>query len=140
METEANISFAGCGFLGVYHIGVSACLKKFAPHLLQNKIGGSSAGAMCAVALVCDIPLEDITRKVLILASQSRKLILGPFNPSFNIHQITKDTLDKSLQQDQHSYKWISWQIWCHWCFVCNIICAWNVRIYSSQVQRTLCH
>jgi len=100
METETNISFAGCGFLGVYHIGVSACLKKFAPHLLQNKIGGSSAGAMCAVALVCDIPLEDITRKVLMLASQSRKLILGPFNPSFNIHQITKDTFEELLPEN----------------------------------------
>jgi len=86
---------AGCGFLGVYHIGVSACLKKFAE---QDR--SSSAGAMCAVALVCDIPLEDITRKVLMLASQSRKLILGPFNPSFNIHQITKDTLEELLPEN----------------------------------------
>ena len=100
MDTEANISFAGCGFLGIYHIGVSACLKKFAPHLLQNKIGGSSAGAMCAVALVCDIPLEAITRKVLMMASGSKRKIFGPFNPSFDLQQITKDSFEDLLPED----------------------------------------
>ena len=32
-ETLANVSFAGCGFIGIYHVGVSACLKLHAPHL-----------------------------------------------------------------------------------------------------------
>ena len=44
MDLNTNISFAGCGFIGIYHVGASVCLKKFAPHLLKNKIGGSSAG------------------------------------------------------------------------------------------------
>ena len=100
METEANISFAGCGFIGIYHIGVSACLKKFAPHLLRNKIGGSSAGAMCAVALVCDLPLENITRNVAMLAFQSNEKMFGPFTPSFSIHQIIKNTLEEILPED----------------------------------------
>ena len=100
METEANISFAGCGFIGIYHLGVSACLKKFAPHLLQNKIGGSSAGAMCAVALVCDLPLENITRNVAMLAYQSNEKMLGPFTPSFSIHQIIKSTFEELLPDD----------------------------------------
>ena len=69
MNIDSNISFAGSGFIGIYHIGVSACLKKFAPHLLQNKIGGSSAGALVAAALACDIPMEDITRQLLMVAS-----------------------------------------------------------------------
>ena len=26
-----DISFAGCGFIGIYHVGVSACLSAYAP-------------------------------------------------------------------------------------------------------------
>jgi Patatin-like phospholipase len=52
-----NLSFAGCGFLGIYHVGVAACLKKYAPHLLVNKISGASAGAIAGCCLLCDVPL-----------------------------------------------------------------------------------
>jgi len=34
------LSFAGCGFTGVYHIGVASCLQLCAPQLLRNGIGG----------------------------------------------------------------------------------------------------
>lgn len=49
-----NISFAGCGFLGVYHIGVASCLQERAPFLVANAktIYGASAGALTATALV----------------------------------------------------------------------------------------
>ena len=33
-----NLSFAGCGFMGVYHIGVVSCFRQFAPNVLQNKV------------------------------------------------------------------------------------------------------
>lgn len=52
-----NLSFAGCGFLGIYHIGVAGCFKKYAPHLLLDKISGASAGAIAACGLLCDLPL-----------------------------------------------------------------------------------
>lgn len=53
-ETTWNISFAGCGFLGVYHIGVASCLREHAPFLVANAthIYGASAGALTATALV----------------------------------------------------------------------------------------
>lgn len=54
-----NLSFAGCGFLGIYHVGVAACLKKYAPHLLVNKISGASAGAIAGCCLLCDVPLGE---------------------------------------------------------------------------------
>jgi Patatin-like phospholipase len=56
-HTKMNLSFAGCGFLGIYHVGVAACLKKYAPHLLVNKISGASAGAIAGCCLLCDVPL-----------------------------------------------------------------------------------
>lgn len=52
-----NLSFAGCGFLGIYHVGVAVCFKKYAPHLLLGKISGASFGAISACALLCDIPI-----------------------------------------------------------------------------------
>ncbi|RZF33739.1 hypothetical protein LSTR_LSTR007998 [Laodelphax striatellus] len=52
-----NLSFAGCGFLGIYHVGVAVCFKKYAPHLLLNKISGASAGAIAACCLLCDLPI-----------------------------------------------------------------------------------
>jgi len=47
-----NVSFSGCGFLGIYHVGVASCLKEYAPHLVENKIAGASAGALVATALI----------------------------------------------------------------------------------------
>lgn len=52
-----NVSFSGCGFLGMYHVGAASCLKTYAPYLLENKVCGSSAGAITACCLLCDIPL-----------------------------------------------------------------------------------
>lgn len=46
-NSTPDISFAGCGFIGIYHVGVSACLSAYAPHLLQHRILGSSAGTTC---------------------------------------------------------------------------------------------
>lgn len=55
-----NLSFAGCGFLGIYHVGVAVCFKKYAPHLLLGKISGASFGAISACALLCDLPIGKL--------------------------------------------------------------------------------
>ena len=68
MNVKTNLSFAGSGFLGLYYIGVSACLKKLVPYLLTNKIGGASSESLTALALVCDIPLADISKAAIMLA------------------------------------------------------------------------
>jgi len=50
-----NFSFAGCGFLGIYHVGVTSCLKQHIPQLLDGiKFSGASAGSMVACCLMCD--------------------------------------------------------------------------------------
>ena len=54
-----NLSFAGCGFMGLYHVGVVACLRKYAPDLCLKKVSGASAGAMAAACLLCDAPLGN---------------------------------------------------------------------------------
>lgn len=54
LDSPWNISFAGCGFLGIYHIGVASCLQEQAPFLVENArhIYGASAGALTASAVV----------------------------------------------------------------------------------------
>lgn len=61
---KMNLSFAGCGFLGIYHVGVAVCFKKYAPHLLLQKISGASAGALAACCLLCDMPLGKFPKDV----------------------------------------------------------------------------
>ena len=99
-ETLANVSFAGCGFIGIYHVGVSACLKRHAPHLLQNKIGGSSAGAMAAVALICDLSLVDVTRGVAMLAHTANQKVMRAFNPTFSLHDKLKSMFVEIFPDD----------------------------------------
>ncbi|XP_071452365.1 1-acylglycerol-3-phosphate O-acyltransferase Pnpla3-like [Hetaerina americana] len=97
-----NLSFAGCGFLGIYHVGVAVCFKKYAPHLLLEKISGASAGAIAACCLLCDLPLGEITSDVLRVVTEARSKTLGPFSPSFNVQNVLLEGLEKVLPEDAH--------------------------------------
>lgn len=59
-----NLSFAGCGFLGVYHIGVASCLLEQAPEFVHGaaNIYGSSAGALTAAVLASRASIGNLTR------------------------------------------------------------------------------
>ncbi|KAF9794024.1 hypothetical protein SFRURICE_015193 [Spodoptera frugiperda] len=97
-----NLSFAGCGFLGIYHVGVAVCFKKYAPHLLLGKISGASFGALSACCLLCDLPIGEITTDVLRVVSEARAGSLGPFSPSFNIQNVLLEGMQKYLPHDVH--------------------------------------
>ncbi|KAJ8676236.1 hypothetical protein QAD02_012022 [Eretmocerus hayati] len=97
-----NLSFAGCGFLGIYHVGVAACFKKYAPHLLLDKVSGASAGAIAACCLLCDLPIEEMMTNLLRLSREARQRTLGPFSPSFNVQDILLESLQKALPEDAH--------------------------------------
>ncbi|OTF71322.1 hypothetical protein BLA29_012628 [Euroglyphus maynei] len=55
-----SFSFSGCGFMGLYHVGVASCLREYAPISLDTKFLGASAGSLAAASLVCDMPLGKI--------------------------------------------------------------------------------
>lgn len=97
-----NLSFAGCGFLGIYHVGVAVCFKKYAPHMLVDKIAGASAGAVAACCLLCDMPLGEITSDVLRLVGEARRRVIGPFSPSFSVQDCLREGLEKALPHDAH--------------------------------------
>ncbi|XP_029172117.1 patatin-like phospholipase domain-containing protein 2 isoform X2 [Nylanderia fulva] len=95
-----NFSFAGGGFLGIYHVGVAIGLKKHVPHLL-NKISGASAGAIAACCLLCDASL-DTMNGVLHIAREAQKHLLGAFTPHFDLQLVLLETVEKLLPDDAH--------------------------------------
>ncbi|XP_048404317.1 patatin-like phospholipase domain containing 3 isoform X1 [Stegostoma tigrinum] len=104
LEGGWNISFAGCGFLGVYHIGVASTIQEHAPYLTRdaNRIYGASAGALTAAAVVCGVPLDSCCADVMKVAKEARKRNLGPLHPSFNLVKILKNGLFRSLPENAH--------------------------------------
>lgn len=53
--TCLNMSFGGCGFMGIYHVGVAAAFRTFLPMAHFGTLAGCSAGALAAVCLLGDI-------------------------------------------------------------------------------------
>ncbi|XP_029455985.1 patatin-like phospholipase domain-containing protein 2 isoform X2 [Rhinatrema bivittatum] len=104
LERGYNLSFAGCGFLGVYHVGVASCLQERAPRLVRGagRVYGASAGALNAAALVCGACFAECCSDVIELAKEARKRNLGPLHPTFNLVKILKNGLYKNLPENAH--------------------------------------
>lgn len=64
-----NLSLNGCGYLGIYHVGVCSCIKKYYPQALKGAISGGSVGALVACAFMCDVPLGECCCKKILNAS-----------------------------------------------------------------------
>lgn len=88
-----NLSLSGCGFLGIYHIGVISAFKEHAAEVLQEKISGCSAGSLVAACAACDCCLGQMVSDVLEIALKARSHALGPLHPSFNIVDILRNGL-----------------------------------------------
>ncbi|KAK5849161.1 hypothetical protein PBY51_008824 [Eleginops maclovinus] len=99
-----NLSFAGCGFLGIYHIGVASCLLEKAPYLLKGatKLYGASAGALTASVLASQASIIKCCEDVIEVAKEARKRNLGPLHPTFNLVKVIKSGLDRDLPSDAH--------------------------------------
>ncbi|KAG8438031.1 hypothetical protein GDO86_008640 [Hymenochirus boettgeri] len=104
LDSPWNISFAGCGFLGIYHIGVASCLKEHSPFLVENarNIYGASAGALTATALVSGACLGEAGATIIDVSKEARKRFLGPLHPSFNLVKIIRNCFIKGLPDDAH--------------------------------------
>ncbi|KAF5919840.1 hypothetical protein HPG69_010774 [Diceros bicornis minor] len=103
-EATWNISFAGCGFLGVYHVGVASCLREHAPFLVANAthIYGASAGALTATTLVTGACLGEAGANIIEVSKEARKRFLGPLHPSFNLVKIIRGCLLRILPAESH--------------------------------------
>lgn len=99
-----NISFAGCGFHGMYHLGVIQCLHRHGKGLLKEVhcFGGASAGSLVAALLVTSTPLETGLKFTVDLATKARKQFLGALSPSFDLMQHLQAGLEQFLPEDAH--------------------------------------
>ncbi|XP_043190453.1 1-acylglycerol-3-phosphate O-acyltransferase Pnpla3-like [Amphibalanus amphitrite] len=100
--SQMNLSFAGCGFLGVYHIGVAACMSRYCPELLQNRIAGASAGAIAAAALICNASLSEIMSDLVAVSRVIQDHIGGPFSPFVSVPVMLRAGLQKNLPDNAH--------------------------------------
>ncbi|KAH8266852.1 hypothetical protein KR026_005245, partial [Drosophila bipectinata] len=102
MGPRTSVSFAGCGFLGIYHVGVAVCLRQHAPQLLLERIGGASAGALTACCLLCELPLETMAGDFLRIVQETRRHSLGAFSPWFNLPDCLLEGMQRRLPDDAH--------------------------------------
>lgn len=99
-----NLSFAGCGFLGIYHIGVASCLLEKAPYLVRGaaRLYGASAGALTATVLASQASIAKCCEDVIEVAKEARKRNLGPLHPTFNLVKVLRSGLSRDLPADAH--------------------------------------
>ncbi|XP_035828939.1 uncharacterized protein LOC101849893 [Aplysia californica] len=93
-----SFSFSGCGFLGVYHVGVAACLKDHTDvvNRKQIKFAGASAGALVATTLLCDIDLGQMTKLLLEVAKTVRN------RENVDLDSLLRNLLNHYLPDDAH--------------------------------------
>ncbi|KAM8777482.1 patatin-like phospholipase domain-containing protein 5 [Rhynchonycteris naso] len=103
-EGSWNLSFSGAGFLGLYHVGVTHCLRERAPRLLRGarRVYGSSSGSLNALCLIMDKPSDFSCSHLLSLVNKVNQLSLGIFHPAFEPIEHIKQQLQDFLPPDIH--------------------------------------
>uniref|UniRef100_A0A3Q3X7E8 PNPLA domain-containing protein n=1 Tax=Mola mola TaxID=94237 RepID=A0A3Q3X7E8_MOLML len=91
LEQDWSLSFAGCGFMGIYYVGVISCILERFPRLVRGafRIYGASAGALMAAVLCTDQVCADL----MLMAREARRHRLGPLHPSFDLLRLVKHAL-----------------------------------------------
>ncbi|KAG7281870.1 hypothetical protein CRUP_031119 [Coryphaenoides rupestris] len=80
LNKEWSISFAGCGFMGIYYVGAASCISERLPLFFQkaSRIYGASAGSLMSTIMTVGIPLGGD----LIIIIKRRK----EYRPATNYH------------------------------------------------------
>ena len=103
-DGRREMSFGGCGFLGVYHLGVAKCIVDLAPHIFDEfGFYGASAGAMTAVGAVCKCDPMVAYKWVKQMFEESREYrFLGFLHPSFDPSARLRKFKEELLPKDAH--------------------------------------
>ncbi|XP_005354484.1 patatin-like phospholipase domain-containing protein 5 [Microtus ochrogaster] len=106
LEAEGgwSLSFAGAGFLGLYHVGATQCLRQRAPCILQGarRFYGSSAGALNALSIVCGKSADFCCSNLLSMVKQVERLSLGIFHPAYGPIEHIRKQLQDTLPENCH--------------------------------------
>ncbi|KAL5005473.1 hypothetical protein ScPMuIL_018929 [Solemya velum] len=98
-----NMSMCGCGFLGVYHIGVATALVTRGRRLLEkiDRYAGASAGSLVsAITLLAPERLEDCKQYTYQAAAEVRRRAFGALTPGFHLLEPLRAFLEETLPPD----------------------------------------
>uniref|UniRef100_A0A1I8E903 PNPLA domain-containing protein n=1 Tax=Wuchereria bancrofti TaxID=6293 RepID=A0A1I8E903_WUCBA len=99
---KASLSLSGCGFLSIYHAGVCAAIKEYAPQLLQNRISGASAGSIIAAGVICNVCISRAASFFLSVVSEVRSYTFGVLNRDFDLMKMVRTKLNAILPANAH--------------------------------------
>jgi len=112
----ADLSFAGCGFLGLFHVGSLAAFRKY--QVSVNHCLGASSGALVACAAAGGLETVWVEEKFRSTVKRMQKLRFGAFSPEFDLSRIFKEELIGELPED-----------------ICNIV---NNRLHISLTSSSM--
>ncbi|GFO22861.1 patatin-like phospholipase domain-containing protein 4 [Plakobranchus ocellatus] len=105
MSGPLHLSFCGCGFIGMYHLGVVSCLLQRGETFLERveRVAGASGGALMAAIMLC-VPdkIEEIGEQFQSLARELRSRPLGALTPGYSFARALRLLLDEVLPEDAH--------------------------------------
>ncbi|XP_043928394.1 patatin-like phospholipase domain-containing protein 4 [Protopterus annectens] len=103
--SHMNLSFAACGFLGIYHLGAASALFRHGKSLLKavKACAGASAGSLVAAVLIT-VPekievCKDFTYK---FAEDVRMQKFGAVTPGYEFMHMLREGIDSVLPSNAH--------------------------------------
>ena len=102
----ADLSFAGCGFLGMFHIGSLSAFRKYDGNSFHDKVKlqiagilvkfnrclGASSGSLIALAAVADLEIDWIFERFRKTIASLEHSKFGAFDFSFDVGRILQAT------------------------------------------------
>uniref|UniRef100_A0A3Q0SJE1 PNPLA domain-containing protein n=1 Tax=Amphilophus citrinellus TaxID=61819 RepID=A0A3Q0SJE1_AMPCI len=104
--TVLNLSFAACGFLGIYHLGAAGAFLRHGDKLLGSlrACAGASAGALvAAVMITAPEKLEHCKDFTYRFAESVRQQRFGAVTPGFNFMLTLREGIEEILPREAHS-------------------------------------
>uniref|UniRef100_A0A8C8EBV4 Patatin like phospholipase domain containing 4 n=1 Tax=Otus sunia TaxID=257818 RepID=A0A8C8EBV4_9STRI len=100
-----NLSFAACGFLGIYHLGAAAAFYRHGKKLLKvvKAFAGASAGSLAATVLLA-VPenIEKCKQFAYGFAEEVRKLNFGAVTPGYDFMKTLREGIESILPSNAH--------------------------------------
>ncbi|XP_032645944.1 patatin-like phospholipase domain-containing protein 4 isoform X1 [Chelonoidis abingdonii] len=100
-----NLSFAACGFLGIYHLGAASALCRHGKKLLKvvKAFAGASAGSLVAtVLLTMPENIEECEAFTYKFAEEIRRLYFGAVTPGYDFMTRLRAGIESFLPSNAH--------------------------------------
>nr|ACO71250.1 patatin-like phospholipase 4 variant 1 [Sus scrofa] len=100
-----NLSFAACGFLGIYHLGAASALCKHGKKLLKDvqAFAGASAGSLVAsVLLTAPEKIEECNAFTYNFAEEIRRQWFGAVTPGYDFMGRLRSGMEWILPPNAH--------------------------------------